>query len=38
LTDGIELLAGLFHPEIFSVPLHLQHKYLPVTASALQHV
>jgi iron complex transport system substrate-binding protein len=37
LTDGIELLAGLFHPEIFSVPLHLQHKYLPVTASNLQY-
>lgn len=27
LVDGIELLAGLFHPGIFSVPAHLQHKY-----------
>jgi len=37
LTDGIELLAALFHPEIFAVPARLQHKYRPVTASALQH-
>ena len=37
LTDGIELLAALFHPEIFSVPVKLQHKYLPATASALQY-
>ena len=36
LTDGIELLAALFHPEIFPVPVRLQHKYRPV--SALQHV
>lgn len=27
LVDGIQLLAGLFHPEIFDVPQHLQHKY-----------
>jgi iron complex transport system substrate-binding protein len=27
LVDGIELLAGLFHPDIFSVPHHLQNKY-----------
>ena len=27
LTDGIVLLASLFHPEIFTVPPHLQHKY-----------
>lgn len=26
LTDGIELLAALFHPSLFNVPLHLQHK------------
>lgn len=38
LTDGIELLAGLFHPDIFSVPLRLQHKYLPVTAASLHYV
>jgi hypothetical protein len=31
-------MAALFHPGIFSVPAHLQHKYLPVTASAFQHV
>jgi iron complex transport system substrate-binding protein len=30
LVDGIELLAGLFHPEIFTVPLHLQHKFSPL--------
>lgn len=27
LVDGIELLAGLFHPEIFTVPAALQHKF-----------
>jgi len=26
LTDGIEMLAALFHPELFTVPDHLQHK------------
>lgn len=36
LTDGIELLAALVHPNIFAVPTRLQHKYRPV--SALQHV
>lgn len=30
LVNGIELLAALFHPEIFGVPAPLQHKYLPV--------
>jgi len=29
LTDGIELLAALFHPELFNVPPKLQNKYLP---------
>ena len=29
LTDGIELLAALFHPELFNVPRKLQNKYLP---------
>jgi iron complex transport system substrate-binding protein len=29
LTDGIELLAGLFHPELFHVPPKLKNKYLP---------
>jgi iron complex transport system substrate-binding protein len=27
LVDGIELMAGLLHPEFFSVPPYLQHKY-----------
>jgi iron complex transport system substrate-binding protein len=26
LVDGIELLAALFHPSLFSIPAHLQHK------------
>ncbi|PJJ76495.1 iron complex transport system substrate-binding protein [Thermoflavifilum aggregans] len=30
LVDGIGLLAGLFHPELFEVPVHLQHKYQPL--------
>lgn len=30
LVDGIELLAALFHPELFAVPTHLEHKYLQV--------
>jgi iron complex transport system substrate-binding protein len=28
LTDGIELLAALFHPELFDVPEKLKNKYL----------
>lgn len=36
LTDGIELLAALFHPGIFSVPQQLRHKYLPASV-AFQH-
>ena len=27
LVDGIELLAALFHPRLFEVPLHLRNKY-----------
>lgn len=27
LVDGIELLAGLFHPEVISVPTRLKRKY-----------
>lgn len=27
LVDGIELLAALFHPELFAVPGYLKHKY-----------
>src|SRR6266496_1992067 len=29
LVDGIELLAALFHPELFRVPSRLSKKYLP---------
>ncbi|WKN42641.1 ABC transporter substrate-binding protein [Tunicatimonas pelagia] len=34
LVDGIELLAALFHPAIFSVPAHLQDKYQPLYQSS----
>ena len=27
LVDGIELMAALLHPDFFSIPPHLQHKY-----------
>lgn len=38
LVDGIELLAALFHPEIFTVPAHLQSKYaLPEQTGQLIH-
>lgn len=30
LTDGIELLSALFHPDLFMVPIHLRHKYFPL--------
>jgi len=30
LVDGIELLAGLFHPELFKVPSHLLTKTIPL--------
>jgi iron complex transport system substrate-binding protein len=30
LTDGIRLLAALFHPDVFSVPPGLRQKYLPL--------
>ncbi len=30
LTDGIELLAALFHPGLFSIPSHLQHKFTSI--------
>src|SRR5205085_1346096 len=29
LVDGIELLAALFHPDIFTVPPRLEAKYRP---------
>ncbi len=31
LVDGIELLAALFHPDLFRVPQHLQLKYIHYT-------
>lgn len=30
LVDGIELLAALFHPQLFKVPLHLEHKSINI--------
>lgn len=38
LVDGIELLAALFHPNLFTVPHHLQQKYLHYTSNAIAHV
>jgi len=38
LVNGIELLAALFHPGLFSVPTHLQHKYSPLFQIQLMHV
>jgi len=37
LTDGIELLAGLIHPDLFTIPPKLASKYLPF-AKAKSHV
>ena len=31
LTDGIEILAAMFNPSVFSVPSHLQHKCLALS-------
>lgn len=33
LVDGIEVLAALFHPDLFTVPLHLQHKFINIFKS-----
>ncbi len=38
LTDGIELLASLFHPNIFEVPQHLQVKYSSFFQTSVAHV
>lgn len=38
LTDGIELLAALFHPAIFTVPDRLRSKYLWIPDKLPQHV
>jgi iron complex transport system substrate-binding protein len=37
LTDGIELLAALFHPSLFTVPERLRSKYRQVADKHLQH-
>src|SRR5262249_17482867 len=37
LTDGIELLAGLIHPDLFTISPKLASKYLPF-AKAKSHV
>jgi iron complex transport system substrate-binding protein len=34
LVDGIELLAALFHPELFSIPKHLRNKTAPFEPAA----
>jgi iron complex transport system substrate-binding protein len=38
LTDGIQLLAALFHPGIFEVPERLRSKYLWAAGKLPQHV
>lgn len=37
LTDGIELLAALFHPTLFTVPDRLRSKYLWIPDKLPQH-
>jgi len=38
LTDGIELLAALFHPGIFTLPEKLRHRTIPNPQLSHQHV
>lgn len=38
LTDGIELLATMFHPTLFTVPPHLQHKMSSLFQTQAAHV
>jgi iron complex transport system substrate-binding protein len=38
LTDGIELLAALFHSDLFSVPVHLQKKQASLFQSQASYV
>jgi iron complex transport system substrate-binding protein len=38
LTDGIDLLAAMFHPDIFSAPARLRHKYLSAATSIPHYV
>lgn len=35
LVDGVELLAALFHPGIFTMPEHLQKKWAPLQPAAV---
>lgn len=35
LVNGIEVLASLFHPEIFEIPAHLKHKAVNIYESVL---
>lgn len=36
LVDGIELLAGLFHPDVLEVPKRLSQKYKPFNIKVIQ--
>jgi iron complex transport system substrate-binding protein len=38
LTDGIELLAAMFHPTLFKAPAHLQHKFQSLFQTVAAHV
>lgn len=37
LTDGIELLASLFHPELLPMPEQYAHKYAPFKTKVYEH-
>lgn len=36
LVDGIEMLAALFHPGLFTMPAHLQHKCMALHAATVR--
>lgn len=38
LVDGIELLAAIFHPNLFRVPAHLKSRYLHYRTNAFSYV
>ena len=38
LTDGIELLAALFNPQLFNIPVHLLHKYFHYADKTIAYV
>jgi iron complex transport system substrate-binding protein len=38
LTDGIELLAAMFNPHLFTAPQHLQHKFRSLFQNEAAHV